>query len=181
MGHLNVLKGTYLSTQQVDKSLPLETGKAAVRGSILVVADAGSAFSTSRSMKRYGAMFTPGTTALSDAGAEAYVALMGDANWQAQQAGTVTNPVISGLSLKQPMELEIDTFDTDADYVIGGELTYGTVDGVDGVVIPLTANPDGKVIGKVTKLPFTRYSNDATAIPGRMTGANISVLTFATA
>ncbi len=178
MGHLNVLKGIYLSTHQVDKALPLETGKAAVRGSILVVADAGGIFSSTRAMKRYGAMFTPGTDAHSDADVEAYVALMGDANWQAQAAGTIANPVVTGLSLKQPMELEIDTFDTEANYTVDMPLTYGTVGGVDGVVKPWASGD--KLIGKVTKLPATRYSNDAVAIPGHMTGANISVLTFAT-
>ena len=67
---------------------------------------------------------------------------------------------------------QTDMFDEEADYAIGDPLTVK-----DGIVT--TAGADGtNTVGYVTAVPYTRWANDAVAVPGMMTGALIRVLDF---
>lgn len=80
-------------------------------------------------------------------------------------------PKITGIHMDDGDVWETDAFDEGADYEIGTPLTVK-----DGLV---TAGAEGDdCVGYVVKRPYTRYANDATLLPGMITGANIRVIAY---
>jgi len=155
-GHLNIIKGTYLESGQVDRTLPMGTGASAtiVRGSI-VKAVAG----------KFEVAVAADSTALNG---QYYVALADGTNDAVGHAGGLT-----GFSLQQNVEIETDQY-------TAGSLT---------VDAPVSLGADGKfvlavagdvVIGRISKAPHVRYSNDSerTDYNGRpaVNGNNINVI-----
>lgn len=167
MGWFNVLKGSYPSLQQIDKTLDVAVGQTnIVRGSLI---------------KQVGTTFVlAGAADSTDATAFLYFALQGQNDLVAGMAGSIGQGVqggvarITGLAVGNLMEVETSVYDTaEAPYAAGAMLTVGA----DGKV---TAHPgtEANCIGQVTKADGTRYVNDATFVTGWSTGANVSVLTF---
>ena len=165
MGHFNVLKGAYPTLRQIDKTLPVAAGESGiVRGSVIYTD---------------GATFKLGTASqVSVVGAYPYIALMAQTDLTAGMAGSVGQggpsggtPVITGVALGMPMEFETDQFDSAGSYSIGDLLTFGAAG-------RLAAHSSGEnCLGQVTKTVFSRWVNDAVALTGFRTGANVNVLT----
>lgn len=166
MGWFNVLKGAYPSLQQIDKTLPVKTGETGIVRGSMIYEDAGS--------------FVLAQAADNAATAKyIYFCLVGQDDLTAGMAGTVGQGVagglatITGLAVGMPMEFETDQFV--AGSYTAGQLLMGTDDG------KLTAHTDDKnVVAQVTKPAATRWVNDAIAVTGFRTGANVSVLTART-
>ena len=163
MGHFNVLKGAYPHLQQLDKTLPLGTGGAAlVRGSAMYVS-AGTFIPTAADAPSQGSASAPGPII--------YFCLQNAADPDVQMANGVT-----GLPCTMPMEVETDQFNIGAGIALGAYLMAGA----SGCVSPMVPTTDtGKTaIGLVTGAPYTRWSNNAVAVAGVKTGTRISVISF---
>ena len=167
MGWFTALKGAYPALQQVDKTLPVAAGQSGiVRGSCIY--EDGGEFKLA--------------TAAQDSlpGAYIHFCLIPQDDFTAGMAGTVGQgpaggkPVITGLAVGMPMEFESSEFDITKVYSVGGLLTVGAGGN-------LTTWASGKnVVAQVTKSVTNRWVNDAVAVTGRRTGANVSVLTART-
>lgn len=167
MAFFNTLKGPGDSMAQIDKTLPVladEGGAKIERGSV-VVEDNGS-FRLSKA------------TDATAVGAFAYFVLVGEDNFQAGMAGSVGQgpaggvPKITALPCGMFMEFQTDMFNLGGSAVnVGDYLTVGAA----GKLVPHTSGDN--VVARVTAVPTTRWSNDAVAVPGRRTGANVSVIT----
>ena len=167
MGWFNVLKGAYPTLQQIDKTLMVAAGETGiVRGSL--VYQSGSEFKLA--------------TASQDADVSAYIyfALMGQDDLTAGMAGTRGQGVfggrarITGLASGMPAEFETDQFDAGQTYAIGDLLKPAAAG-------KLTLHSTGKnCVAQVTKLVASRWVNDAVAVTGYRTGANVNVLTART-
>ena len=95
----------------------------------------------------------------------------GDHTLEEHPGLSYNTPKITGIHMDDGDVWETDMFDDEADYEIGTPLTVK-----DGKVTP---GKDGDTcVGYVTRVPYTRYANDATVIPGMMTGANIRVIAY---
>lgn len=81
-------------------------------------------------------------------------------------------PAITGIHMDDGDVWQTDMFDEDADYEIGARVTVK-----DGLITTAGAD-DTNTVGYVTAVPYTRWSNDAVAVEGLMTGAHIRVLDF---
>ena len=154
-GHLNVIKGTYLESDQVDRTLPMAGGEAAniVRGTIV---------------KPVAGNFTRGLAADSTAlNGEYFLALADGTNDAVGHAGGLT-----GLSLQGNMEIETDQYD--GALPLDGPVSIGA----DGKFVAAVAGD--VVLGKVTAAPHMRYSNDTERLDynGRpaANGGNIQVV-----
>jgi len=167
MGWFNVLKGAYPSLQQIDRPLDVAAGEAGiVRGSCIYI-------DTNNNYKL--------ATAAVDDTPGAYIfwclPMGGQEDFQAGMAGTIgQGPAggvakINGLACGMPFEFETDQYDTTQVYAIGDLLMPGALGKV-------TLHTSGKnCIGQVTQTVRTRWANDAIAVTGRRTGANVNVLT----
>ena len=167
MAWFNVLKGAYPSLQQVDKTLLVASGQTGiVRGSLIY--QSGTEFKLA--------------TAADDADVTKYVyiALMGQDDLTAGMAGGVGQGVpagqarITGLATGMPFEFETDQFDATVNYTIGMLLKPGNYG-------KLTSHGTGKnCVAQVTKTVRSRWVNNAIAVTGYRTGANVNVLTART-
>jgi hypothetical protein len=163
MGWFNVLKGAYPSLQQIDKTLDVAAGESGiVRGSLIY---------------QDGATFKLATaTQSTDAGAYIFFALQAQTDLVAGMAGSVGQGVaggvarITGLAVGMPAEFETSEFDISEAYAVGDLLTVGA----NGELVPHTAGKN--VVAQVTKPVTTRWVNDAVAVTGYRTGANVSVI-----
>ena len=183
MAHLSPLKGGFPHKDQHDRSALVttdEASKAIERGTILCVNQDGRfQIAADTSIKPL------------------YIALQDYDDLQAVFAGTfsigkgevvkdstgahqgedahkdinLNAPKITGIHMDDGDVWETDMFDEDAEYEIGDPLTVK-----DGLV---TAGGSGDtIVGYVYKKPYTRYANDATVLPGMMTGAMIRVIAY---
>jgi len=181
MAFFNVLKGDYPGLRQIDKTLDVgsaETG--IVRGSALYIDGSGSV----------PVFRLAGDTQATDPTATIYFSLMAQTDLVAGMAGTagqgaaagVTDPVlgtvsgvakVTGLSCGMPLEFETDQY-ADTDYDVMALLTVGA----SGKLTPHSTGDN--VVAQVTKAPATRWANNAEAVAGYRTGANVTVLTART-
>lgn len=163
MGWFNVLKGAYPSLSQIDKTLDVAVGQSGiVRGSLIY---------------QDGTTFKLATAAIkADASKYVFFALQGQNDLVAGMAGSIGQGFgggtsrITGLAVGMPFEFETDQFKGDEAYAIGALLTAGN----NGKLAPHTAGDN--VIAQVTKTTFVRWVNDAVAVTGYRTGANVAVL-----
>jgi len=167
MGWFNVLKGAYPSLQQIDKTLSMASGETGIVRGSLIYQD-GTEFKLA--------------TASQDADPTAYIyfALMPQDDLVAGMAGSVGQgvgggvPRITGLACGMPFEFETSEFDIAQSYSVGDLLKPGAGG-------ELTLHTTGKnCVAQVTKVVTNRWVNDAVAVTGYRTGANISVLTART-
>ena len=168
MGWFNVLKGAYPSLQQIDKTLNVAAGQTGiVRGGCIYQSSA-TEFS-----------LATGTQA-TDPLAYILFCLVGQDDLVAGMAGTrgqgASNGVarITGLAVGMPLEFETSEFDSTDQYTIGELLTVGAA----GKLVAHT--PGDNVIAQVTKTASTRWVNDAVAVTGFRTGANMTIITART-
>jgi hypothetical protein len=167
MGWFTALKGAYPALQQIDKALPVASGETGiVRGSCIY---------------EVAGEYKLATAAVADdPAAYIYICLIPQDDFTAGMAGTVGQgpaggkPVVNGIAVGMPMEFETSEFDISQAYSVGDLLTVGNGGN-------LTAWASGKnVVAQVTKAVRNRWVNDAVAVTGRRTGANVSVLTART-
>lgn len=165
MGWFNALKGAYPALQQVDKSLPVAADQTAiVRGSCIY---------------ETGGEFKLATGVETDPAAYIYICLIPQDDFTAGMAGSVGQgpaggkPVVTGLAVGMPMEFETSEFDSTEVYSVGDLLTATA-----GKLAPWSTGQN--VVAQVTKAVANRWVNDAVAVTGRRTGANVSVLTART-
>ena len=171
MGWFNVLKGAYPSLQQIDKTLNMGAGVVGVvRGTCIYETDAGEWDICTE-------------TSAQDEEAYVYFALVGQDDLTAGMAGSkgqgAPNGVakVTGLAVGMPIEFETSEFVTVDSYSIGELLTTGA----GGLLEAWDDIGDGaNVVAQVTKLPTVRWVNDAIAVTGFRTGANLAVLTART-
>lgn len=163
MGWFNVLKGAYPSLQQIDKTHDVAPGQSGIVRGSLIYED--------------GTTFKLATAAIKqDASKYVFFALQGQDDLVAGMAGSVGQGVgggtsrVTGLAIGMPFEFQTDQFKGDETYNVGDLLTTGN----NGKLAP-HANGDN-VIAQVTKVPFVRWVNDAVAVTGFRTGANVAVL-----
>lgn len=163
MGWFNVLKGAYPSLQQIDKTLAVKAGETGiVRGSLIY--QEGNTFRLA------------GAAQATDPTAYIFIALMGQNDLVAGMAGTIGQgapggtAVITGLAIGMPFEFETDQFAADS-YAIGNLLSVGA----SGKLV--LHGTDDNVVAQVTKAVRSRWVNDAIAITGWRTGANVNVIT----
>lgn len=83
-------------------------------------------------------------------------------------------PSVSGIHMDDGDVWQTDMFDEAATYEIGDPVTIGD----DGRITKSADPSTDKILGYVTKTPYTRYANDAKVIPGFMTGGQIRVIDF---
>jgi hypothetical protein len=167
MGWFNVLKGAYPSLQQIDKTLNVAAQQSGiVRGSCIYQSSA-TEFSLAT------------VTQATDEEAYIYFCLVAQDDLVAGMAGSkgqgAPNGVakITGLAVGMPMEFETSEFITDTYHV--GQLLSVANGG------KLTAHGSGdNVVAQVTKTVATRWVNDAIAVTGFRTGANMAILTART-
>ena len=167
MGWFTALKGAYPALQQVDKSLPVASGETGIVRGSCIYEDAGE--------------FKLATATQSDLpAAYIYICLIPQDDFTAGMAGTVGQgpaggkPVITGLAVGMPLEFETSEFDISQVYSVGTLLSVGA-----GGNLTLWVSGDN-VVAQVTKTVSNRWVNDAVAVTGRRTGANVSVLTART-
>jgi len=162
MGWFKALKGAYPSLMQIDKTLDVAVGQSGiVRGSLIY---------------QDGTTFKLATAAIkADASKYVFFALQGQDDLVAGMAGTIGQGFaggtarITGLAVGMPFEFETDQFASGV-YAIGDLLTTGN----NGKLAAHTAGDN--VVAQVTKTAFVRWVNDAVAVTGFRTGANVAVL-----
>jgi len=170
MSHFNVLKGAYPSLKQLDKTLPLGTGGTGiVRGSCMVIGANGDANK-----------FIPAVDASAGSagvpGAVVYFSLQNAIDPDVQMANGIT-----GLPCFMPMEIETDAYDPDTAPALGDFVMVQAGDDANGQLGfgVLTKHVSGATaIGVCTKAAYTRWSNNAVAVPGLKTGNKISVISM---
>jgi len=168
MGWFNVLKGAYPTLQQIDKTLDVGARTVGiVRGSLMYQASTN-------------VWALAGAGDDSDAEKYLYFALQAQTDLVAGMAGTIGQGVaggvarVTGLAVGMPFEFETDQFVMPASYYIGQLLTVANGG-------KLADHSSGKnCVAQVTKAVFSRYVNDAVAVTGWRTGANVNVLTART-
>jgi len=167
MGFFNPLKGAYPTLQQIDKTLAMAAGESGIVRGSLIYQD-GTEFKLATASQD------------SDPSAYLYFALMEQTNLTAGMAGSVGQgagggvPRLTGLAVGMPFEYETDQFVTSESYSVGDLLTVA-----DGGL--LTPHSSGKnACSQVTKAVYSRWVNNAVAVTGWRTGANVTVLTART-
>lgn len=168
MSWFNVLKGAYPSLQQIDKTLPVASGETGiVRGSCIYMVSA-----TEFGLASH--------TEATDHEAYIYFCLVGQDDLVAGMAGTKGQgapngvAVITGLACGMPFEFETSEFDSTVQHSVGDFLTVGA----SGKLVAFTSGDN--CIAQVTKAAGIRWVNDAIAVTGFRTGANMTVITART-
>jgi hypothetical protein len=87
---------------------------------------------------------------------------------------TKTRPAISGIHMDDGDVWETDEFDADANW--NGAKCNAKLTVLNGKIT--LAGDDDPVVGFLVRAPYWRYANDAVAVEGMMTGANIEVIQF---
>ena len=168
MAWFSVIKGAYPSLQQIDKTLNVGARETdIVRGSVVktVAGIVGEEFVLAAAADA------------TDPTAYVYFALVGQDDFTAGMAGTIgQGPAggvarITALAVGMPMEFQTDQYDSgNGTYAVGTLLTVA-----DGGLLGEHSTGDNAV-AQVTVAPFERWVNDAVAVPGRRTGARVSVI-----
>lgn len=186
--HLSPVKGGYPHKDQHDRTAPAKVGEKIERGTVVrinadgefEVATDASVFPMFLALQRY--------SDLQAAMAGLYTVGNGEPDpakhpWPVKPmkraagiAPNRTQPAISGIHMDDGDVWETDEFDAEANWkdakyndpvtVVGGKITLAAKGATDGVV------------GYLVKAPYWRYANDAVAVEGMMTGANIEVIQF---
>ena len=177
MGWFNVLKGAYPSLQQIDKTCDVAAGVTGIVRGSLMYEDTSAQFHLATA------------TQDSDASKYLYFALQAQTDLVAGMAGSIGQGVgyivqpggapvagtarVTGLAVGMPFEFETDQF-VPGNYRIGQLLTVANAG-------KLTAHVSLKnCVAQVTKAVASRWVNDAVAVTGWRTGANVNVLTART-
>lgn len=172
--HLSPIKGGFPYKDQHDRTAPIDASATGIeRGSIIRLNDNGN------------------WVLAADGTAPLFIALQSDKDLQAKMAGLYTvgqgpadpyhypdaanlpTAAISGISMDGGDVWEIDMFDDEAlkDAPVNTKLTVA-----EGRIT--LAEGEDPVVGYLVKGPYTRYCNDAVAVEGMMTGANVDVIQF---
>lgn len=167
MGWFNVLKGAYPSLQQIDKTLNVGVREVGiVRGSLLYQTSTNE-FALANAVDN------------DDPTKYIYFCLMDQTDLVASMAGTIGQGAsggvarVTGLAVGMPFEFETDQFVPDV-YTIGELLTVANGG-------KLAAHSTGlNCVAQVTKAVVARWVNNAIAVTGWRTGANVNVLTART-
>ena len=173
MGWFSVVKGAYPGLDQIDRCLPVGTSETSIqRGSLVYEDDSDTSV---------GPQFRlAGAAQAADPRAYIYFSLVDQTNFTAGMAGSYgQGPAggvakITGLAVGMPLEVQTDQFDTGTGIVAGDLLAPGA----GGLVTTHAAGQN--CIGQCTKAPFSRWVNDAVAVAGRRTGANVEVINLRT-
>ena len=176
MGWFNPIKGAYPSLQQISKTLPVAAGETGIVRGSAIYEDAGEWKLATATQK-------------SDATTYIHFALQAQDDLTAGMAGSLgQGPAghwngsaivdgtarIAALAVGQPFEFETDQFDSGEVYNVGDLLTVDDA----GELQPHTTTEN--CVGQVTKAVTTRWVNNAIAVTGYRTGANVAVLTART-
>lgn len=184
MGWFNVLKGAYPSLQQIDQVLDVSsTATGLTRGTLMYVDVTGP-----------NAVYSVAGAAQSlIAGAYLFFALIPQDNLTAGMAGTMGLEAdidqtgvhgdglkagvarVNGLAVGMPMEFETTEYVTDS-YDVGQLLTVAN----GGKLTKLTPDGNTNCVAIVTRPVHSKWVNNAIAVTGRRTGANVNVLTART-
>jgi len=167
MGWFNVLKGAYPTLQQIDKTLDVGAREVGIVRGSLMYQDATNVFKLAN--------------AADDSNAEKYLyfALQAQTDLVAGMAGSIGQGVaggvarVTGIAVGMPFEFETDQF-VAASYYIGQLLTVAN----GGKLVDHSSGKN--CVAQVTKAVFSRWVNDAVAVTGWRTGANVNVLTART-
>lgn len=162
---LNVIKGSGLTMNQVDKSLLVSASETGViqRGTAMYVDE-------NNEWRIAGATQAGSETV---AGAVIYFALQPSTDLTAQAAGGVpangsVQAKVTGLACTSALELELDMFTGELD----GTMLLSV--GANGRLVEHT---DGATaVARCTAEPYVRWANDAVAVAGWRTGANVTVI-----
>lgn len=167
MSWFSPLKGAYPSLQQIDKTLPVASGVTGiVRGSCIY--------------EDNGNWRLAGVSQATDPTAYIHFALMAQTDLTAGMAGTIGTGIaggvarVTGLAVGMPMEFETSEFDKTENYTVGRLLTVGAA----GKLVPHDSGEN--CVAQVTKAARVCWVNDAIAVTGYRTGANVDVLTART-
>ena len=184
MAHLSPKKGGFPFKDQHDRTCSVaadEANKAIERGSVICVNKDGqfelaadtSVWPLYLALQNYNDLQATMAGFFSAAKGVKVDGSKGDHQGEAAHNAAVVNaPAITGIHMDDGDVWQTDMFDEDADYEIGDAVTVK-----DGIIT--TAGADGtNTVGYVTAAPYTRWANDAVAVPGMMTGAMIRVLDF---
>jgi len=163
MAFFNVLKGAYPTLQQIDLTLPVAAGQSGIVRGSLVYQDgtefklAGAAQATVAAVYLHFCLMAQTDLTAGMAGSRG----QGSASGQA---------VITGLAPAMPLQFETDQFNTAITYTVGMLLTVGASG-------KLTQHTTGDhCVAQVTAVVTSRWVNNAVAVTGFRTGANVSVL-----
>ena len=166
MSWFNVLKGAYPSLQQIDKTLDVASGVTGIVRGSLIYQD-GTSFRLATA-----AQATSVTSYI-------YIALQAQTQDVAGMAGSIGQGIaggvarVTGLAIGMPFEFETDQFVVAA-YTVGQLLSVAN----GGL---LTAHSSAQnCLAQVTKTVTSRWVNNAIAVTGYRTGANVNVLTART-
>lgn len=185
MGWFNVLKGAYPSLQQIDMVLDVSsTATGLVRGTLMYVDASGT-----------NPVFAVAAAAQSTAvGAYLYFALIPQDNLAAGMAGTAGLEAditvagvhgsglkagvarVNGLAVGMPIEFETSEYVADT-YTVGQLLTVANGGKLTKLTLDATAR---NCVAQVTRVVRAKWVNNAIAVTGRRTGANVNVLTART-
>lgn len=167
MSWFSVLKGAYPSLIQIDKTLPVASGVSGiVRGSCIY--------------EDNGTWRLASATQATAPTAYIHFALMAQTDLTAGMAGTIGTGIaggvarVTGLAVGMPMEFETSEFDKTENFTVSMLLSVGNY----GKLVPHGSGDN--CVAQVTKAARVRWVNDAIAVTGYRTGANVDVLTART-
>lgn len=181
--HLSPIKGAFPHKDQHDRTAPAKVGENIQRGTVIrindegefVVAEDASVYPMYLALQRYSDLQATmaGLYTVGNGKVQEFPYKPG----QFPRAGraTATQPAISGIHMDDGDVWETDEFDATANW---GSATFNAKLTVKGGKITLAESDDDGVVGFLVKAPYTRYANDAVAVEGMMTGANIQVIQF---
>ena len=171
MAWFNVIKGAYPSLQQIDKVLDVGSSETGLSRGTLMYIDGSGTNPVFR---------VAGATQATNPSAYLYFSLIPQDDFTAGMAGTIGQGVeggaarVNGLAVGMPMEFETTEF-TATIYTVGMLLTVAN----GGLLTPFVTGT-ANCVAQVTSALRSRWVNNAIAITGRRTGANVQVLTART-
>lgn len=187
MGMFDIMKGAYLASGAVDKTLPVATGNVVERGSILVIdgekfrlcADADATATGAEALVPYVALVATDKTAAMAGGAlytptGALDPLSGSLPGNVDPLGLGTNDALSVVTaIPLSMEGEFRTSVFGGNPAVDGLLTYGA----NGTLVAGTAGTN-TIVGKVTKASTQVYHNFKLINGGTAQGGPVNVIEF---
>jgi hypothetical protein len=176
----NVIKGQFPSLSQIDKTLPVGSDEVGIVDGTVLVVDASGAVPVFRAATDADATDPKAYPYFCKTAQDDFTAGMAGTIGQgatANEDGSAPYAVVTALAVGMSMEFETDQYKVGegVDYPVGTLLTVA--DG--GLLAPFTAGT-ANLVAEVTKALAQKWVNNAEAIVGRRTGANVDVLTART-
>ena len=173
MGWFSVIKGAYPGLEQIDRVLNVGAGETGIQRGFLVYED-------DSDLSGAPVFRLAGVAQSTDPRKFIYFSLVDQTNLTAGMAGTIGQGVasgvarITGLAVSMPLVVQTDQYDS----VCG--IVHGDLLGVGAGGVLTTHIAGSNCVGQCTKSPFSRWVNDAVAVAGYRTGANVSVVELRT-